>query len=76
MKHPDEISWSIGPGPDAAEARMRAARKTERPNYAAMTDALWADAWGPPRPPGNGVLTAAFNAAAEHAALRQPGRTP
>lgn len=68
MKHPDEISWSVGPGPDAAEARMRAARKTERPNYAAMTDALWADAWGPPHPDGRGPLAVALDHAAEHAA--------
>lgn len=55
---------------------MWAMRAAERPNYAATTERLWTDAWGPVQPPGNGFLTAAFNATAEHAALRQPGRTP
>ena len=75
-RHPGDHGYTAYPGPAAVEARMRAVREAERPNWQAMTDALWAEAWGPPRPPGNGFLTAAFNAAAEHAALRQPGRTP
>ena len=75
-RHPGDHGYTAYPGPAAVEARMRAVREAERPNWQAMTDALWKQAWGPPRPPGNGVLTAAFNAAAEHAALRQPGRTP
>lgn len=73
MKRPYEMSWSFGPGPAVMDARRT---KETRQTYADATTRLWADAWGPPRPPGNGVLTAAFNAAAEHAALRQPGRTP
>lgn len=76
MKRPYEMSWSFGPGAEVLERRMRAIREAERPNYAATTERLWADAWGPVQPPGNGFLTAAFNATAEHAALRQPGRTP
>lgn len=74
MKRPYEMSWSFGPGAEVVERRMRAIREAERPNYAATTERLWADAWGPPRPPGNGVLTAAFNAAAEYASQKQPAR--
>lgn len=62
MKHPYDRSYSFGPGPDAVERRMRAVRAAERPDYAAMTDALWKQAWGPVQAPGNGFLTAAFNA--------------
>lgn len=60
---PFDASHSYGPGPAAAEARMRDVRAAERPDYAAMTDALWKQAWGPVQAPGNGFLTTAFNAA-------------
>ena len=75
-RHPGDHSYTAYPGTAAVEARMRAVRAAERPDFAAMADALWKQAWGPVQAPGNGFLTAAFNAAAEHAALRQPGRTP
>ena len=47
MKHPYDRSHSFGPGPDAVERRMRAIREAERPNYAAMTNALWEAAQDP-----------------------------
>ena len=75
-RHPGDHSYTAYPGPAAVEARMRAVRAAERPDYAATTAALWKDAWGPVQAPGNGFLTAAFNAAAEYAAQGQPGRTP
>ena len=52
---------SLGPGPAAVEARMRAVRAADRPNYAAMTDALWEAAWDPPHPDGRGPLAYALD---------------
>ena len=60
-RHPGEMSWSFGPGPAAAEARMRAVREAERPDYAAMTDALWEAAWDPPHPDGRGAVAYALD---------------
>ena len=60
-RHPGEMSWSFGPGPAAAEGRMRAVRKAERPDWQAMTDALWEAAWGPPHPDGRGPLAYALD---------------
>ena len=60
-RHPGEMSWSFGPGPAAAEARMRAVREAERPDYAAMTAALWQAAWEPPHPDGRGPLAYALD---------------
>ena len=60
-RHPGEMSWSFGPGPAAAEARMRAVRKAERPDWQAMTDALWEAAWDPPHPDGRGAVAYALD---------------
>lgn len=60
-RHPGEMSWSIGPGPEAVEARMRATREAERPDYQAMTDALWEAAWDPPPPGWRGPLAYALD---------------
>lgn len=71
---PFDASHSYGPGPAAVEARMRAVRAADRPNYAAITDALWEAAWEP-RPPGwRGPLALALDAAAEYASQKQPAR--
>lgn len=40
---------------------MRAVRKAEQPSYAAMTAALWADAWEPPHADGRGPLAYALD---------------
>ena len=61
MRHPGEMSWSFGPGPAAVEARMRAVRKAERPDWQAMTDALWEAAWDPPHRDGRGPLAYALD---------------
>ena len=61
MRHPGEMSRSFGPGPAAVEARMRAVRKAERPDWQAMTDALWEAAWDPPHPDGRGPLAYALD---------------
>lgn len=60
-RHPGEMSWSFGPGPAAAERRMRAIREAERPNWQAMTDSLWKQAWGPPHPDGRGAVAYALD---------------
>lgn len=57
MKHPLDRSHSLGPGPEAAERHMQNIRAAEQPNYAAMTEQLWADAWGPPHPDDRGPIT-------------------
>lgn len=46
-RHPGDHGYTAYPGAAAAEARMRAVRAAERPDYAAMTDALWEAAWEP-----------------------------
>ena len=61
MRHPGEMSWSFGPGPAAVERRMRAVRKAERPDWQAMTDALWEAAWDPPHRDGRGPLAYALD---------------
>ena len=60
-RHYGDHSYTAYPGPAAAEARMRAVRAAERPDYAAMTAALWADAWEPPHPDGRGPLAYALD---------------
>ena len=40
---------------------MRAVRAAERPDYAAMTAALWQAAWDPPHPDGRGPLAYALD---------------
>ena len=60
-RHPGDHGYTAYPGAAAAEARMRAVRAAERPDYAAMTAALWADAWGPPHPDGRGAVAYAFD---------------
>ena len=60
-RHPGDYGYTAYPGPAAAEARMRAVRKAEQPSYAAMTAALWADAWEPPHPDGRCPLVYALD---------------
>ena len=60
-RHPGDHGYTAYPGAAAAEARMRAVRKAEQPSYAAMTAALWADAWAPPHPDGRGPLAYALD---------------
>ena len=60
-RHPGDHSYTAYPGPAAVEARMRAVRAAERPDYAAMTAALWADAWEPPHPDGRGAVAYALD---------------
>lgn len=60
-RHPGDHGYTAYPGAAAAEARMRAVRKAEQPSYAAMTAALWADAWDPPHPDGRGPLAYALD---------------
>lgn len=64
-RHPGEMSWSLGPGPAVMDARRSA---ETRQTYTAVTERLARDAWGPVQPPGNGFLTAAFNATDNHRA--------
>ena len=61
-RHPGDHSYTAYPGPAAVEARMRAVRAAERPDFAAMADALWADAWEPPHADGRGPLAYALDA--------------
>lgn len=60
-RHPGDHSYTAYPGPAAVEARMRAVRKAERPDWQAMTDALWEAAWDPPHPDGRGPLACALD---------------
>ena len=60
-RHPGDHGYTAYPGPAAVEARMRAVRKAERPDYAAMTAALWQAAWDPPHPDGRGPLAYALD---------------
>lgn len=60
-RHPGDHGYTAYPGAAAAERRMRAVRAAERPDYAAMTAALWADAWEPPHPDGRGPLAYALD---------------
>ena len=60
-RHPGDHGYTAHPGAAAAERRMRAVRAAERPDYAAMTAALWADAWEPPHPDGRGPLAYALD---------------
>lgn len=46
-RHPGDHGYTAYPGAAAAEARMRAVRAAERPDYAAMTNALWEAAQDP-----------------------------
>lgn len=46
-RHYGDHSYPAYPGPAAMEARMRAVRNAERPDYAAITDALWEAAQDP-----------------------------
>lgn len=61
-----QMSWSLGPGPAAVEARMRAVRKAEQPTYAETTERLWHEAQDPPRADGRGVLALAFDTAEQY----------
>lgn len=61
-----EMTWSLGPGPEAVEARMRAVRKAEQPTYAETTERLWHEAQDPPRADGRGVLAVAFDMAEQY----------
>lgn len=56
-RHPGDHGYTAYPGAAAAEARMRNVRAAERPDYAAITEQLWDDAWGPPHPDGRGPIT-------------------
>lgn len=60
-RHPGDHGYTAYPGAAAAERRMRAVREAERPDYAAMTAALWEAAWGPPHPDGRGPLACALD---------------
>ena len=60
-RHPGDPGYTAYPGAAAAEARMRTVRAAARPDYAAMTAALWADAWEPPHPDGRGPLAYALD---------------
>lgn len=60
-RHPGDHSYTAYPGAAAAEARMRTVRAAERPDYAAMTAALWAEAWEPPHPDGRGAVAYALD---------------
>lgn len=60
-RHYGDHGHTAYPGPAAAEAHMRAVRKAERPDYAAMTAALWETAWEPPHPDGRGPLAYALD---------------
>lgn len=60
-RHPGDHSYAAYPGAAAAEARMRAVRAAERPDYAAMTDVLWEAAWGPPHRDGRGAVAYALD---------------
>lgn len=75
-RHPGDHSYTAYPGPAAAERRMRAVRTTDRPNYAAMTDQLWMDAWEAPHRDGRGPLAYALDTTAGYAARKLPSRTP
>lgn len=55
-----QMSWSLGPSPEAAERRMRAEREAERFDHARATEALWRDAQGPALPHMRAMLTRAF----------------
>ena len=59
-RHPGDHGCTAYPGAAAAERRMRAVRAAERPDYAAMTAALWAEAWEPPHPDGRGAVAYAL----------------
>lgn len=46
-RHYGDHSYTAYPGPAAVERRMRAVREAEKPDYAAITAQLWADAQDP-----------------------------
>ena len=60
-RHPGDHGYTAYPGAAAAEARMRAVRAAERPNWQAMTDRLWTEAWDPPHRDGRGPLAYALD---------------
>lgn len=64
-RHPGDHGYTAAPGPALVDARRSA---ETRQTYTAVTERLARDAWGPVQPPGNGFLTAAFNATDNHRA--------
>ena len=60
-RHPGDHGYTAYPGAAAAERRMRAVRKAERPDWQAMADALWEAAWDPPHRDGRGPLAYALD---------------